>query len=134
LPHIIQLQLLLLSITLFSKKKLNFIKAKIYVLHVIFQYDFFHLFFVVIYNPLKIIIKKNSIPNSLLRIWNYLKFIFKHSFNCFIFLLQYVYIMITKSKYNIVIILLIINSYLTCEIIKKLHWNILFYYWCLCFI
>jgi len=75
-----------------------------------------------------------SIPNSLLHIWNYLIFILNNSFNCFIFLLKYAYIMITKLKYNINIILLIINSYLTCEIIWKLHSNILFYYWCLCFI
>jgi hypothetical protein len=74
------------------------------------------------------------IPNSLLHIWNYLIFILNNSFNCFIFLLKYAYIMITKPKYNINIILLIINSYLTCEIIWKLHLNILFYYWCLCFI
>ncbi len=41
--------------------------------------------------------------------------------------------MITKPKYNIEIILLIINSYLTCEIIL-IHPNILFYYQCLCFV
>jgi hypothetical protein len=29
---------------IFFQKKLNFIKAKIYVLHVIVQYDFFHFF------------------------------------------------------------------------------------------
>jgi hypothetical protein len=50
----------------------------------------------------------------------FLKFYFKNSFNCFIFLLKYVYIMITKPNYNIDIILLIINSYLTCEIIENI--------------
>jgi hypothetical protein len=73
-----------------------------------------------------------SIPNSLFHIWNCLIFL-KNSFNCFIFLLKYAYIMITKPKYDIDIILLIINFYLRCEIIWKLHSNILFYYWCLCF-
>jgi len=41
----------------FFQKEIKFHQSQIYVLHVIFQYDFFHLFFVVIYNPLKIILK-----------------------------------------------------------------------------
>ncbi len=35
--------------------------------------------------------------------------------------MKYAYIMIIKPKYNIDIILLIINFYLTCESIWKLH-------------
>jgi len=70
-----------------------------------------------------------SIPNFLLHI----KILFLKTFNFLIFLLKYAYIMITKPKYNIDIILLIIKFYLKCEIIWNLHSNILFYYWCLCF-